>query len=706
MADEGGVPAALAAAIENEDWDRVEELWLDLLGGDSIPVEGMLEARRLLWKAGRKNQARTLLELLAESLEERGQWEGALDALRELVRLTEKPGEELLGRLEEALRAVRSGSPSLEKVLAAHPIRSARRPLEVLETVERWLDHDVGTVVEVRGQGVGRVTDANLELDSLKVDVGRGRPVTVPFGAVTKYLRRLSEGSFLHRKVTDPAGLATFVEQEPGEALVRLLEDAGGPADVAAVKEALDGILPASRWTSWWARARKHPRILSSGSGSRLRYTVAAEAGEAVGALLAELRAAPPRERLPLARRLAARGAEEAGAAAGVLEGSLAELESSDPGLAWETALFLGSLPGAGPAAAACRERLVRAVPFLELLQGIRERTARIQALEAIREIHPDAWPESWARWLLHEEHPSVLDVVARGLLDAGREDLLDASLEVVFRNPLAHPGPFVWACETMAREDAPEPLARRLTPSVLERLPDTLTRKEFAPFRARARALLDGGRVAVRLILERATPEQARRFVERIRRAPGVEPRRVRLVEQALAQCRGREPSEVDASSLLVATREAVEAKRAELKHLLEVEIPKTLKGINAAAAEGDLRENFEYHMLRDRQELLSARAAKIQRELGEVRILEPGAADTSTVNIGTVVHLEAEDGSPIPPVTILGQWDADLERRIYANGSGLAQRLLGRAVGDTVEVDGVRARITAIRAWPEADA
>ena len=55
----------------------------------------------------------------------------------------------------------------------------------------------------------------------------------------------------------------------------------------------------------------------------------------------------------------------------------------------------------------------------------------------------------------------------------------------------------------------------------------------------------------------------------------------------------------------------------RAELKELLEIEIPKTLKGINAAAAEGDLRENFEYHMIPDRQEQQSARAAKLQREL-----------------------------------------------------------------------------------------
>ncbi|NOZ95114.1 MAG: hypothetical protein GXP47_10310, partial [Acidobacteria bacterium] len=249
--------------------------------------------------------------------------------------------------------------------------------------------------------------------------------------------------------------------------------------------------------------------------------------------------------------------------------------------------------------------------------------------------------------------------------------------------------------------KNATEPVTRRMTPSLLERLPDTLTRREFAPWRARAKALLDGGRVAVRLVLEKATLEQAQRFVERIRRAPGIEPQRVRLIEQAGAQVRSRKPAEEDPSVLLVATRAAIEAKRAELKELLEVEIPKTLKGINAAAAEGDLRENFEYHMLRDRQELLSARAAKIQEELATVRVLEPGAADTSRVNIGTVVHLEGLDGTPMEPVTILGQWDADIGRRIFANGSGLAEGLLGKAPGETVEIEGVPARITAIEAW-----
>jgi transcription elongation factor GreA len=242
------------------------------------------------------------------------------------------------------------------------------------------------------------------------------------------------------------------------------------------------------------------------------------------------------------------------------------------------------------------------------------------------------------------------------------------------------------------------------MTPSVLEHLPDTLTRKEYASLRARAKSLLDGGHVAIRIMLEKASPPQAQRFADRLIRISTLEPQRLRLIQQAAVQRQGATKKE-EAAPAFVATLGAIEAKRAELKQLLEHEIPITLKGIQAAAAEGDLRENFEYHMLRDRQELLSARAATLQADLARVQVLEPGAADTSRVNIGTVVFLEGLDGATLEPVTIVGQWDADVERRLFANGTDLAQGLLGRQVGDEITIEGVRARITRIEPWNPSD-
>ena len=687
-------------ALGSEDWDRVEELWLEALDARPISTAELLEVRRLIWKAGRKNLARTLLELLAEALEGNSESTDALAALRELVRLASpKPPNELTERMVAAFSRTRSGSPSLEAVLARHPMVTARRPIEELEAADCWLDHDLGAVVEVSGQGVGRVVDLNLQLENIKVDLGGSRPVSIPFGAARRHLRPLPEGDFRRRKVEAPDELAAFVEEKPGAALAEVLESLAKPSDVGAIKAALEGLLPPASWTSWWSKAKKNPRVLSSGSGSRLRYAVSHSAESADEALLAELRAASPSNRLAIARRLADRGHDTAAAAAAVLESSLTELSSEAPGLAWQTAGILTSLPGGDDDAARWRQQLIDQVEPLVLLSGISDRGSRSEALAAIADSNHDGWPEVWAEWLLHEGSPQLLGEVTARLETEGHAGLADQALEAVFRNHGNHPAQFVWACEAMSEDNCPQAVRARMTPSLLEKIPDAITRKDFSALRARAKGLLDGGKVAIRLLMETANAQQAARFSQRIARLDSVEPQRQRLVEQAAQH--GRQENASAAQPLLAATRKAVETKREELRTLLEVEIPKTLKGINAAAAEGDLRENFEYHMLRDRQELQSARAAKLQEELAVVRILEPGAADTSSINIGTVIHFEDEDGEELEPMTILGVWDADLDRRIFANGSDLAQRLLGKSPGEVVEIDGGSATITRIEAW-----
>ena len=62
----------------------------------------------------------------------------------------------------------------------------------------------------------------------------------------------------------------------------------GGDVDVASIKTALDGVIDSKSWTSWWGKARKHPRVLTSGTGSRLRYSVSDSAEDAADLLLTD----------------------------------------------------------------------------------------------------------------------------------------------------------------------------------------------------------------------------------------------------------------------------------------------------------------------------------------------------------------------------------------------------------------------------------
>ncbi len=687
-------------ALDSQEWDRIEELWLEALDQQPIPTLELLEVRRMMWKAGRKTQAMTLLELLVETLEATDDARGTLTALRELIRLANSTDPKKVERLLKAFTTVRQQSPSLDAVIRHYDPTQSRHPLEELKTMETWLNHDVGTVVEVQGQGVGRVTEINLKLGNLKVDIGGQRPVSIPFGAVTRYVRVLTEGSFLRLKVEDPESLTASVKNNPGESLAHILEGMDDPVEVASIKSALDGVLPTSGWTSWWTKARKNPRVLSSGTGSRLRYHVTDSAEDAAESLLADLKSAGPRERLKAARNLGQRGQADATRAAELLIEGFDQLIADDPGLAWETADLLATLPGGAETAALYRSELAESGLPLQVLSGIRERACRQSALEQFRVSRTDEWPEIWAEWLLHEKTSSILDHIARELDQSGVSEALDTALETIFRNHLKHPAQFVWASEAVTNTDAPEVLRRRLRPSLLEKIPDIVSRREFSDFRSRGKGLLEGGKAAIRLILEQASPQQATRFAQRLGRIDSIDPSQIRLIEQAAQQAKGASTTDEEVI-LFVATGAAIKAKRAELKTLLEHEIPKTLKGINAAAAEGDLRENFEYHMLRDRQELQSAKAAKLQEDLGRVRALEPGAADVSKVNIGTVVHFDPVSGESIEPLTVLGAWDANVENRIFANGTDLAKALLGHNIGDTVTIEGAKTRIAKIEAW-----
>ena len=266
MPDRPAISPAFQDALDKQDFDRVEELWLESLDRDRIRVDELLEVRRLIFQAGRKNLAMTLLDLLVDTLEGRDDPFQTMAALREQVRLVGKPDAALVARLQEALAATRADSPSLDAVVSRYPLSSQKKPAEAITHIENWLNHDTGTIVEVMGQGVGRVIELNLELDNIKVDLGGRRPVSVPFGAVSRYLRPLPEGDFRRRKVENAEELTAFALEHPGKALVELIESLGQEVSVSAIKAGLDDVVSAKGWTSWWNKVANTPASASSGS--------------------------------------------------------------------------------------------------------------------------------------------------------------------------------------------------------------------------------------------------------------------------------------------------------------------------------------------------------------------------------------------------------------------------------------------------------
>jgi transcription elongation GreA/GreB family factor len=141
------------------------------------------------------------------------------------------------------------------------------------------------------------------------------------------------------------------------------------------------------------------------------------------------------------------------------------------------------------------------------------------------------------------------------------------------------------------------------------------------------------------------------------------------------------------------------VEEKRAELKQIMAIDIPANRKAIEEARAMGDLRENFEYKSARQRHEYLNARAAALNSELNRVRLIEIEGTDLSEVRIGTRVRLEGPARQRT--ITILGPWESQPEDDVLSYESEIAKQVLGRSLGDEVELAGHAYKIAAIEPY-----
>src|SRR4029079_2963392 len=123
-----------------------------------------------------------------------------------------------------------------------------------------------------------RVADANLGLESFKVDFEKFRGLTVGFKAAAKLLQPLPPGHVLYRKLEDPKGLAAL---PPTELLGLTLRSYDRPLTAGEIREALAGVVSEAGWTSWWSAARKHPQVVAGSSG-RQTYAWADSSGDAL----------------------------------------------------------------------------------------------------------------------------------------------------------------------------------------------------------------------------------------------------------------------------------------------------------------------------------------------------------------------------------------------------------------------------------------
>lgn len=144
----------------------------------------------------------------------------------------------------------------------------------------------------------------------------------------------------------------------------------------------------------------------------------------------------------------------------------------------------------------------------------------------------------------------------------------------------------------------------------------------------------------------------------------------------------------EVAMSGILYVTKETLEQMKAELIQLKTVERPAASRAIAEAREKGDLKENAEYDAAKEAQGILEAKMKKLEGDLAMARVLDESNVDTSKVSILTKVTVTNLSTKKQLTYQVVSEKEADLKLSKISITSPIGKGLMGKIIGDIVEV------------------
>lgn len=149
---------------------------------------------------------------------------------------------------------------------------------------------------------------------------------------------------------------------------------------------------------------------------------------------------------------------------------------------------------------------------------------------------------------------------------------------------------------------------------------------------------------------------------------------------------------SSSEQSDVLVVSQKSFDQAKSEYEDLINIKIPENKEAIAIAREHGDLKENSEYKMARQDQDLLLSRKNELEVSLSTAKVTDFSDAHTDTVGIGNVVTLREGSSGKSRKYSILGAWDSDPDNDVLSYKTPLAKSIIGKKANDTVStsIDG----------------
>ncbi len=134
--------------------------------------------------------------------------------------------------------------------------------------------------------------------------------------------------------------------------------------------------------------------------------------------------------------------------------------------------------------------------------------------------------------------------------------------------------------------------------------------------------------------------------------------------------------------------TGKGFSALEEELRHRQQVERQRIIQAISEARALGDLSENAEYHAAKEAQSLNEGRIQELESLISRAEVIDVSKLSGDRIKFGATVKLVDEDTEEEKTYQIVGEPEADVRSGRVSIASPIGRALIGKAVGDTVEV------------------
>ncbi|MGA3171895.1 MAG: GreA/GreB family elongation factor [Chthoniobacteraceae bacterium] len=553
--------------------------------------------------------------------------------------------------------------------------------------------------------GFGRVDSINYLVSQLTVDFRTKKGHSMQLQYAAESLQPIPPDHILALKASDLAGLKARAKEDPVGLMRTILNSFGGKATQDQVAQALmPEVFNENEWKRWWDSAKKalkknghfalpakkgepiflREQAISRGDEVLDQFHNARQLKDQLAALDAILKNLDSFSD-PTPLRSVVIAAEEASRKSVKLR----------PAAAFELLLARNEI---------CEKTKIEPTPGSPTLSQMLHDEER-NLVEILPEIgaakqkrilaaFPEAFGAEWvpkAIRLLLRCPGRVVAEIARLLQDQERHADLKKEIDRSIRDHSLSTDVLYWLC----KERNTTVFNDLITAEVFSAILTALEREQISSSRpgGRLHDLLLEDRELVPDLLAGAEIGIVRETMRKLLLTPVFEElnkrsllgRIVRVYPELQAMLEGDTGERQEA---LIVSWESLERRKEEYEDLIKKKIPENTREIAIARSYGDLRENFEFKAAKEMQRVLQRRQAEMEVALSRARGTDFSNADTNQVSIGTVVTYRNLDSDESQTYTILGAWDGKPEKAILSYQSGIGQALLGKKVGDQIDL------------------